>query len=183
MFSGRPSRCEADRAADQCHLQRRSTRNPDDVSGGAGDQEAPAPGTLREERRSTPTGGPAEYQTSHERRRRGAISDGGPSRSLADGLPRSLPFQSVNVLFGHADFGKAHDFPIGLTPPTGISRISGLRPTAARSDVALGCSPCLAASSRGRARPPRSGPCRGAGGDAHHCAIRWRCADVPTTQQ
>jgi hypothetical protein len=41
--------------------------------------------------------------------------------ALADGLPRSLPFQSVNVLFGHADFGKAHDFPIGLTPPTGIS--------------------------------------------------------------
>ena len=41
--------------------------------------------------------------------------------ALADGLPRSLPFQSVNVLFGHADFGKAQDFPIGLTPPTGIS--------------------------------------------------------------
>ena len=41
--------------------------------------------------------------------------------ALADGLPRSLPFHSVNVLLGHADFGTAHDFPIGLTPPTGIS--------------------------------------------------------------
>ncbi len=41
--------------------------------------------------------------------------------SLADGLPRSLPFQSVNVLLAHADFGKAQDFPVGLTPPTGIA--------------------------------------------------------------
>jgi hypothetical protein len=41
--------------------------------------------------------------------------------ALADGLPRSLPFQAVSVLFGHADFGRADDFPIGLTPPTGIS--------------------------------------------------------------
>jgi hypothetical protein len=40
--------------------------------------------------------------------------------ALADGVPRSLPFQSVNVVLSHAEFGKA-EFPIGLAPPTGIS--------------------------------------------------------------
>ena len=41
--------------------------------------------------------------------------------ALADGVPRSLPFHTVNVHFGHAEFGQAAAFPGGLTPPTGIS--------------------------------------------------------------
>jgi hypothetical protein len=39
--------------------------------------------------------------------------------SLADGVPRSLPFHAVNLHFGHADFGRTTFFP-GLAPPTGI---------------------------------------------------------------
>ena len=41
--------------------------------------------------------------------------------SLADGVPRSLPFHAVSVHFGHAEFGQAAVFPGGLTPPTGIA--------------------------------------------------------------
>ena len=37
------------------------------------------------------------------------------SLALADGVTRSLPFQSVNVLLSHADFGKAQDFLVRLT--------------------------------------------------------------------
>jgi hypothetical protein len=39
---------------------------------------------------------------------------------LADGVPRSLPFNVVNVHFGHPHFGKAI-FPMGLSPQTGIA--------------------------------------------------------------
>ena len=40
--------------------------------------------------------------------------------ALADGVPRSLPFNAVNMHFGHADFGRAI-FPVGLSPRTGIA--------------------------------------------------------------
>jgi hypothetical protein len=40
--------------------------------------------------------------------------------ALSDGVPRSLPFQSVNVVLSHDDFGKA-EFQVALAPPTGIS--------------------------------------------------------------
>jgi len=40
--------------------------------------------------------------------------------ALADGMPRSLPFHTVSVLFTHADFGRA-DFHAGLAPPTGVT--------------------------------------------------------------
>ncbi len=41
--------------------------------------------------------------------------------SLADGVPRSLPFHAVSVLFRHADFGQILGFPGNLTPQTGIA--------------------------------------------------------------
>lgn len=44
--------------------------------------------------------------------------------SLADGVPRSLPFNVVNVHFGHPDFGRAN-FPMGLAPQTGIAISDG----------------------------------------------------------
>jgi hypothetical protein len=44
--------------------------------------------------------------------------------SLADGVPRSLPFNAVNVHFGHADFGTAV-FPMGMAPQTGIAISDG----------------------------------------------------------
>jgi len=44
--------------------------------------------------------------------------------SLADGVPRSLPFNAVNVHFGHSDFGTA-SFPMGLAPQTGIAISDG----------------------------------------------------------
>jgi hypothetical protein len=44
--------------------------------------------------------------------------------ALADGVPRSLPFNVVNVHFGHHDFGKAI-FPMGLAPQTGIAISDG----------------------------------------------------------
>jgi hypothetical protein len=40
--------------------------------------------------------------------------------ALADGVPRSLPFHSVSVHFGHTDFGRVLGFPAGLAPQTGI---------------------------------------------------------------
>lgn len=40
--------------------------------------------------------------------------------SLADGVPRSLPFHVVNVLFGHTAFGEP-EFAAGLAPPPGIA--------------------------------------------------------------
>jgi hypothetical protein len=39
--------------------------------------------------------------------------------ALADGVPRSLPFHSVNISFGHADFGSIVFAP-GLAPRLGI---------------------------------------------------------------
>jgi hypothetical protein len=41
--------------------------------------------------------------------------------TLADGVPRSLPFHAVTVHFGHPDFGHIIGFPAGMTPPTGIA--------------------------------------------------------------
>jgi hypothetical protein len=41
--------------------------------------------------------------------------------TLADGVPRSLPFHAVSVHFGHADFGQIQGFPVGMTPRTGIA--------------------------------------------------------------
>jgi hypothetical protein len=40
--------------------------------------------------------------------------------ALADGVPRSLPFNGVAVHFAHADFGRASFLP-GLSAPTGIA--------------------------------------------------------------
>lgn len=40
--------------------------------------------------------------------------------SLAEGVPRSLPFHAVHVGFGHADFGRPV-FPAGLAPRAGIA--------------------------------------------------------------
>jgi hypothetical protein len=44
--------------------------------------------------------------------------------SLADGVPRSLPFNTVNVHFRHPDFGTA-TFPMGLAPQMGIAISDG----------------------------------------------------------
>jgi hypothetical protein len=41
--------------------------------------------------------------------------------ALADGVPRSLPFNAVNVHFAHPDFGTIQRFPVGVTPATGIA--------------------------------------------------------------
>ncbi len=40
--------------------------------------------------------------------------------ALADGVPRSLPFHAVHVVFGHADFGTIV-MPMGISPPAGIT--------------------------------------------------------------
>jgi hypothetical protein len=41
--------------------------------------------------------------------------------TLADGVPRSLPFHAVAVHFRHAEFGQVPVFAPGLAPSTGIS--------------------------------------------------------------
>ena len=40
--------------------------------------------------------------------------------ALADGVPRSLPFNAVSLIFGHADFGRVA-LAQGLAPPAGIA--------------------------------------------------------------
>lgn len=40
---------------------------------------------------------------------------------LADGVPRSLPFNAVIVHFGHEDFGRSSGFPPRLAPQPGIA--------------------------------------------------------------
>ena len=41
--------------------------------------------------------------------------------ALADGVPRSLPFNALSVHFGHPGFGGVPGFPVGPTPRTGIT--------------------------------------------------------------
>jgi hypothetical protein len=44
--------------------------------------------------------------------------------ALADGVPRSLPFHAISVLFGHPEFGRA-TFHAGLAPRMGLAITDG----------------------------------------------------------